>query len=53
MFCLNVFSSDAPYTVSPRREATWPIPEGGLSSGFTSPGLYGENVSPMTGYSGL
>ena len=36
-------------TVSPRREATWLITEGGLSSELTSHGLYGENVFQMTG----
>ena len=35
-------------TVSPRREATWLITEGGLLSEFTSQGLYGENVFQMT-----
>ena len=37
------------HTVSPWREATWLITEGGLSSEFTSRGLYVENVFQMTG----
>ena len=41
------------YTVSPRREATWLITEGGLSTEFTSHGLYGENVFQTTGLGGL
>ena len=36
-------------TVSPQQEATWLITEGGLSSEFTSRGLYVENVFQMTG----
>ena len=39
-------------TVSPPREATWLITEGGLSSEFTSRGLCSENVFHMTGESG-
>ena len=35
--------------VSPQREATWLISESGLSSEFTSHGLYGEKVFQMTG----
>ena len=36
-------------TVSPPREATWLVTEGGLSSEFINHGLYGENVFQMTG----
>ena len=36
-------------TVSPLREATWLISECGLSSEFTSHGIYDEKVLQMTG----